>query len=394
MNIAFYAPLKAPDHETPSGDRRMADLLLTALKVAGHDPHIASRLRSYDSAGNPSRQAEIRDTGIDEAAALADRYEALSADQRPAAWFTYHLYHKAPDWIGPAVCAALKIPYLVAEASVAAKHADGPWADGQAACVSAIRRAGAVLSLNDDDDEAVLPLLDNSDRLIPLKPFLDPAPYRTVRDGPYLTVRDGDGGTPCRLLAVAMMREGDKLTSYRALADALARLGGRDWCLTLVGDGPARRQVEAAFSGFDAGRVRFADEQSEASLPGFYADADLYVWPAVNEAYGMALLEAQASGLAVVAGRVRGVPGIVSHGETGLLVPGDGDFTEALGQLIDDETLRARLGRSAAATVAADPWRSAGRRSSRSIGRSRTASSSWSVRLVSTGVTQSGRYCG
>ena len=346
MNIAFYAPLKAPDHETPSGDRRMAGLLLAALKAAGHDPQIASRLRSYDRMGDPVRQAEIRNAGIDEAAALAARYEALPADQRPAAWFTYHLYHKAPDWIGPAVCEALQIPYLVAEASVAVKHADGPWADGQSACVSAIRRAGAVLSLNDDDDEAVLSLVDNSDRLIPLKPFLDPAPYRLVRDG--------DSGTPCRLLAVAMMREGDKLASYRALADALAQLGGRDWRLTLVGDGPARRQVAAAFSGFDAGRVRFAGEQSEASLPGFYAAADLYVWPAVNEAYGMALLEAQASGLAVVAGRVRGVPGIVSHGETGLLVPEDGNFTEVLGQLIDDQTLRARLGKTAAATVAAD----------------------------------------
>ena len=68
----------------------------------------------------------------------------------------------------------------------------------------------------------------------------------------------------------------------------------------------------------------------------------------------MALLEAQASGLAVVAGRVRGVPGIVRHGESGLLVPQDGDFAEALGRLIDDRALRVHLGGSAAATVAAD----------------------------------------
>ena len=39
MNIAFYAPLKPPDHDTPSGDRRMARLLLAAFKVAGHDAH-------------------------------------------------------------------------------------------------------------------------------------------------------------------------------------------------------------------------------------------------------------------------------------------------------------------------------------------------------------------
>ena len=65
------------------------------------------------------------------------------------------------------------------------------------------------------DDDAVLPLLDNPDRLISLKPFLDPAPYVKPRDSTR------PGGVPCRLLAVAMMREGDKLASYRALAAAL-----------------------------------------------------------------------------------------------------------------------------------------------------------------------------
>jgi hypothetical protein len=34
--VAFYAPLKAPDHDTPSGDRRMAELLVGALELAGN----------------------------------------------------------------------------------------------------------------------------------------------------------------------------------------------------------------------------------------------------------------------------------------------------------------------------------------------------------------------
>ena len=57
MNIAFYAPLKSPDHETPSGDRRMARLLLATLERAGHELHIASHLRSYDGVGDAARQA-------------------------------------------------------------------------------------------------------------------------------------------------------------------------------------------------------------------------------------------------------------------------------------------------------------------------------------------------
>ena len=45
-----------------------------------------------------------------------------------------------------------------------------------------------------------------------------------------------------------------------------------------------------------------------------YAAADLYVWPAVREAYGIALLEAQAAGLPVVAGREGGVAEVVADG--------------------------------------------------------------------------------
>ena len=52
-----------------------------------------------------------------------------------------------------------------------------------------------------------------------------------------------------------------------------------------------------------------------------YAAADLYVWPAVREAYGLALLEAQAAGLPVVAGREGGVAEVVADGRSGVLAP-------------------------------------------------------------------------
>ena len=59
MRIAFYAPLKPADHPTPSGDRRIARLFLEALRHAGHQPFVASRLRSYDGAGDTKRQARL-----------------------------------------------------------------------------------------------------------------------------------------------------------------------------------------------------------------------------------------------------------------------------------------------------------------------------------------------
>ncbi|HJS32647.1 MAG TPA: glycosyltransferase family 1 protein, partial [Alphaproteobacteria bacterium] len=48
MRIVFYAPLKPPDHPVPSGDRRMAQLLIAACESAGHEVELAARFRSYE----------------------------------------------------------------------------------------------------------------------------------------------------------------------------------------------------------------------------------------------------------------------------------------------------------------------------------------------------------
>ena len=47
MKIAFYCPLKSPNHPVPSGDRLMARLLMAALERAGHQVEIASELRAF-----------------------------------------------------------------------------------------------------------------------------------------------------------------------------------------------------------------------------------------------------------------------------------------------------------------------------------------------------------
>ncbi len=86
-------------------------------------------------------------------------------------------------------------------------------------------------------------------------------------------------------------------------------------------------------------------------LPALYAAADLYLWPAINEAYGMAFLEAQAAGLPVVAGRTGGVPAVVADGVTGVLTPiGDAtSFADAVARLLDHRpSARARRCRGGA----------------------------------------------
>src|SRR4051794_25184066 len=240
MRIAFYAPLKPPDHPVPSGDRRVAGLLLDALRLGGHDPFIASRLRSYDGNGDPARQARLAGIGDGIARLLTRRWRRYPA-AAPDLWFTYHLYYKAPDWLGPAVSAALGIPYIVAEASSAPKRAGGRWDIGQRGVEQALRRADAVLGLNPADRACVLPLLCDPRRWIEFPPFLDTSLYAAA---------PRPRAAAPRLIAVAMMRRGDKLASYRLLAAALARLTDLDWSLDIVGDGAARGEVMAVFSMF------------------------------------------------------------------------------------------------------------------------------------------------
>src|SRR5262249_36968065 len=152
MRIAFYAPLKPPDHPVPSGDRRMARLLMAALEAAGHEPVLAARLRSRDGTGNAPRQARLPALGANPAQRFVSRV-AARPDLRPDLWLTYHVYYKAPDWIGPRVAEALRISYVVAEASLAEKRRDGPWQIGHRATAEAIRLADRVIGLNSADRE-------------------------------------------------------------------------------------------------------------------------------------------------------------------------------------------------------------------------------------------------
>ena len=74
MRIAFYAPLKPPTHATPSGDRRVARLLLQALQIAGHDPRLASDFRSFDGTGDALRQERLRAEGAEIADVLLKQW--------------------------------------------------------------------------------------------------------------------------------------------------------------------------------------------------------------------------------------------------------------------------------------------------------------------------------
>jgi len=349
VRIAFYAPMKPPDHPTPSGDRRMARALLGAL-AAGHDVAVATRLRAFDGAGDAEVQAAIRVR----AERVADRLIARwRHSRRPDLWFTYHVHHKAPDWIGPRVAGALGIPYVIAEASHAPKRRAGPWAIGYQGALAAIRAADAVLVMSDDDMPGIRGIVP-ARRIVRLPPFLDPRPFaRAGGRRARLAWRHGlDARVPWPL-TVAMMRPGDKTRSYQRLGRALGLVRDVPWQLIVVGDGAAAAACSRALGPLGA-RVRWAGALRPTSLPAYYASADVFVWPGVGEAYGMAYLEAQAAGLPVIAGAEPGVRTVVRDGSSGILVPPGDDvaFAAAVRRLLVDADTRHALGRRAKSWVA------------------------------------------
>jgi glycosyltransferase involved in cell wall biosynthesis len=351
MRVAFYAPMKPPDHPVPSGDRTMARGLIAALEHADHNVRLASRFRSFDN-GDPARQQRLEEIG----GRLAERLLLrLLRGARPDVWFTYHLYHKAPDWLGPTISRRLGIPYVLAEASYAPKQAGGRWDIGHRAAGAAIGQAALIFQPNPVDAACVLPLLRSQDRMTPLPPFLDTFAFRAAERSvcrvEFAEKLNLDAAEPW-LLTVAMMRNDQKLVSYRRLAAALARLMDLPWRLIVSGAGPAEAEVRASLHPL-GDRVRFAGMPDPDSLQRLYRSADLYVWPAVKEAWGMTLLEAQSAGVPVVAGNGGGVPAVVADGETGLLAPEGDDtaFAEAARELLTHPGRRRAMGRAASARM-------------------------------------------
>jgi glycosyltransferase involved in cell wall biosynthesis len=352
MRISFYAPMKSPTASTPSGDRRMARALIAALEHAGHHVALSSIFSTRDGKGSEIRQARLRDIGQRLAARLIRQYESGIAD-RPDLWFTYHVYYKAPDWIGPLVSKALGIPYVIAEASFAPKREGGAWAIGHDATSAAIQAADKIVGINSANVPCLLPLLSDPGRIVPLRPFMDTRAFEGSTSAGIKQSNHLDS-VPV-LLTTAMMRHGDKLASYEVLAEALAKLNRLPWRLIIIGDGSARADVETLMAPLGDKRVQFLGLREAEDLPELLATADLFVWPAINEAYGMAMLEAQAAGIPVVAGNAGGVSEIVRHEITGLLTP-EGNvtaFANAVNELVANPARRKAMG-TAAQTMVAD----------------------------------------
>jgi glycosyltransferase involved in cell wall biosynthesis len=155
--------------------------------------------------------------------------------------------------------------------------------------------------------------------------------------------------SPVKLAALGRLHE---KKGFGVLIDAVAHLvaKGIDCSCTIAGEGAERGDLEA--------RIARGGLQPRITLPGwtdrvaeFLSPADIFVLPSFQEDFPLAVLDAMASGMPIVASAIDGPRDFLVDGMTALLVPPNDShaLANALARLIENDALRESLGRAARA---------------------------------------------
>ena len=312
--------MKSPDHPIPSGDRQIARLIQNSLQKSGHRVDLVSTLRSWHKTADANWYQQIEQ----EAKKIADNYlHHITDETKPDIWLTYHLYHKAPDWLGPYISKALNIPYYVIEASYAQSKIGSIWQKNLEITAQQIQSADRLYCFHERDYDGLSDIVSQN-QLFNTPPFIDLTTPKTDarRD---LAKKFSLPIDDFWLCSVAMMRDGDKFQSFQELAQIMKQFPMESAKLLIIGDGKKRNEVEALFDH----RAIFLGKMDPAEIMDIYSACDLYIWPAIGEAIGLAMLEAQSQGLPALCGKTTSTEQFILHNRTGYLYE-KGNITEAL----------------------------------------------------------------
>ncbi|MBY0336076.1 MAG: glycosyltransferase family 4 protein [Acetobacteraceae bacterium] len=186
---------------------------------------------------------------------------------------------------------------------------------------------------------------------------MDPARLRVIPNGidpARLRPSGGDVRVECGIApdapVIATIGSLIPRKGHDVLLRALVQLPGVT--LLVGGEGPQRAELEALAAAFGvAERVRFLGQVDDVAK--VIQAADIFALASRHESFGLVLAEAGWFGRPVVAARSGGIAEVVAEGETGLLVPRDDPaaLAAALGRLLADPAMRARMGEAGRARV-------------------------------------------
>lgn len=201
------------------------------------------------------------------------------------------------------------------------------------------------------------------DRVVVIHNGVDTGRFKPSNDGSKVRERHGLDGKKVVLFVGALTR----WHAYKGLDNlirAFSTVAGKDpdARLLVVGGGElAAANAELAKSLGIWNKVTFAGTVPDALLPSYYAACDLFVLPSRDrsEGYGLALLEAMATGKPVIGSQVGGIPEVINNGVTGLLVSPNQpvELATAILALLSDGRRRLSLGAKARQYAEENDWR-------------------------------------
>jgi glycosyltransferase involved in cell wall biosynthesis len=283
-------------------------------------------------------------------------------NRRRRDWDLVHFHGASLPLLATLPVAALRGKRIVAKVAalhqgVEAGDLSGHWGPLGPLMARSLRRVDAFVATTAEIGDALVGEGYAPERIARIPNFVEVSRFRVPAPDEREELRRALGLTGRRVIL-----HSGRLAERKAcdlLLDAYAKVLAADHAeprplLLFLGDGPKRAALEAQASRLGlADAVRF--EGFHVDVWRYLAAADLFVLSSRVEGLPNALLEAMAVGLPVLATRLGGSLEAVEPGTSGVLIPVDdrAALAEGLARLLGDPTLRAELGRGAAARIQA-----------------------------------------
>jgi glycosyltransferase involved in cell wall biosynthesis len=331
--------------------RAFADAGMEVVGVSAPGPFVP-QLEAWGIRHEPLRHA-TRSTAVgQDVLALAELWR-LFRRLRPD---IVHTHNPKPGLYGRVAARAAGVPGVVN--TVHGLYASPEDRASRRAVVYGLERAASLCSgaelVQNPEDFAVLARLGiPSDKLVLLGNGIDLQRFRPSPDGPGRTRARSDLGVDADAVVVGTVARLVWQKGFHELFAAAERLRGTHPHIVFVvvgGSDPDKADAISSEELADArrrGRIVFTGARDD--MEHVYRGFDLFVLPSYREGFPRSAMEAAASGLPVIATDIRGCRQVVSHGQTGLLVPlhDPARLAGAIEELVIDSALRRHMGTAA-----------------------------------------------
>ncbi|MCM3321511.1 glycosyltransferase [Cytobacillus kochii] len=139
-----------------------------------------------------------------------------------------------------------------------------------------------------------------------------------------------------------------KGVQYLITALSYVKEQNNNWGCWIIGDGEVKQHLQKRTNDYHLrNQILFLGERND--VPSLLQQADLFILPTLSENQPLSIIEAQLSGLAIIASDVGGIPEMIEDGVTGFLTPiGDSKkLAEKIAFLLHEEKVRKSIGISA-----------------------------------------------